>query len=451
MKLTALTLTLALIITACTTTTGATPTATPTELPVVTAAPATAEPTEAPTEAPTIPAATAPPASPAPPAAATADPLLPTWTAELSATAVAQLPPTSTPASTGAFTFGVTNVGTLPLTVPVGRPPLAAVFSVGSRDFGTDARHFVAVYEREGQGWRERARTELENPDILFDGSIEQVPITPGSIWLAVSGGAGVHSGCFDLLRFDGSELRDEVSTCHSSPEAAFLEDLDGDDVPEVLANGSDVYIFCYACGVRETHYAAFQWDGSGFAERSLEPLPPSVPAALREPINQAITLAQAGLWKDAETAIALARSEPQTPESRWNLGLLRLLAEARRSQAESEAYPLLDTLFYGDYPAALDTLRPFSPEQLFATPSAAIAGTSAEGWEIELTHAITRTTEKALAQRPDLAAAHFLRGWALYLANPDDPQALAAVEQAATLDPNEPLFREGAAYLRRP
>src|SRR6185436_10612586 len=76
--------------------------------------------------------------------------------------------------------------------------------------------------------------------------------------------------------------------------------------------------------------------------------------------------------------------------------------------------------------PAALDAMRPYQPAELFSADTPVVKGTSAEGWEPQVTYEITQTTGVALALKPDLAAAYFLRGWAVYLTDPSNPAVLA-------------------------
>jgi hypothetical protein len=57
------------------------------------------------------------------------------------------------------------------------------------------------------------------------------------------------------------------------------------------------------------------------------------------------------------------------------------------------------------------------------------------------------------LQTKPDLAAAYFLRGWAEYLADPVNllPQAKRDVAKAASLAPNDALYKQSAAFLAQP
>ena len=374
---------------------------------------------------------------------------LPTLTSELSATVAAGLPPTATPKPGEQSFGGITGVNVLPLTGT--NPQLFAVYSTGYSNFEPPQQHFVAIYQRLGEEWKELSRLELDKAGIILDNSVTQVQVAPGRTWIEVQSGTGAHGGCYDLLSFDGKALNDAVSSCHASPDAGWLKDLNSDGTPEVVLNQTDDYVFCYACGERFIQYQVLRWDGDKFVEVSLEMLPDSAPAKLHDLINQAVTLAQAGLWKDAQTTISQTLAlNVQDPTATWDAALIRLTAEARADQVTRAPYPVLDNVFYGDYAAALRAMRSYSPEQIFSPDGPLIADTPAEGFVDSLTDYLTRTTTLALNAKPDLAAAFFLRGWGYYLHDPKDPNILADVQHAATLDPKEHLFVQSVAYLKQ-
>jgi type IV secretory pathway VirJ component len=128
--------------------TTAPPTPTPRVTPIVepTAPP---EPTSAPTAAP---AATVEPT-------ATPDSRVPiaTLTAELSATVVASLPPTSTPMPGNTAFPGIEGVSAQLLKAPESWPPLWAVSSYGL-SVDPAQGHFVAIYTHDDGGWKELDR-----------------------------------------------------------------------------------------------------------------------------------------------------------------------------------------------------------------------------------------------------------------------------------------------------
>ena len=327
--------------------------------------------------------------------------------------------------------------------------------------------HFVAIYTQAGGQWRELARQEfasedqtLAAPDYMEDGGLAQVQIEPSHTWLTLEGGVGAHSGVFNLLNFDGQALHVPVSGFSSSPGIWSIKDVNGDGIPDVILDATDYYVFCYACGVRKVGFQVFAWDQANgrMLEQQINPMlmgQSGHPA--RTLTNEAVLLAQAGLWKDAAAVIAEAKqaaANVQPPFTNdtvdWDYGLIKLRASALASAVADSSYPLLSNVFYGDYAAAVDLMRPYSAQQIFSAQTPLVIGTTAESWVSELSSAITTTVESALMLKPDLAPAYFLRGWALYLADPIANRARAKtdVEKAAALAPDDALFRDAAAYL---
>ena len=284
--------------------------------------------------------------------------------------------------------------------------------------------------------------------------------IEPSHTWLALEGGAGAHSGVFELLDFDGQTLRVQVNGFSSSPGVGSIKDVNGDGVPDVVLNATDYYVFCYACGVARTGFQVFAWDQANgrMQERQIEPMlmgQSGHPG--RDLTNEAVALAEAGLWKDAAEVIEaakLASTNIQPPFTNdtvdWDYGLIKLNADAAARAVADSGYSLLSNVFYGDYAAAVDLMRPYSAAQIFSAQTPLVVGTTAEAWVPELTGAITQSATSALTLKPDLAPAYFLRGWASYLADPvaNRAQARAEVERAAALDPADALYRDAVAYL---
>ncbi len=432
----------------------ATPTLPPTEQPAASATVAAAP--ASPTLAPTLPLPTVTAPVPTVPVA--------TLTAELSATVVAALPPTATaaPGETAPLFAGIDSVNVQPLSVPADSQPLWVVSSVGFPDPERNQRHFVAIYTRRENGWQELARHEIDNADAMLAESVTQVTISPDRVWLLAESGVGAHSGCLQVLSFDGNALKQEVAGCNSSPVAGEVRDLDGDGVGEVILNGSDNYVFCYACGERYYSYQVYRWDGT--AMQRLDLASAQVGNA-GEPLHDALALARVGLWKDAQQVISQTQDVGSEPLAKLYAATIDLHAQSFGEQVQNGPYPLLDQLFYGDYQQALAVLRAYPPDQLFAKPSPLIAGTTAEGWDGQLTYWITNTTTMLLdanigdgveqlpaqARSPDtLAAAHFMRGWALTLSDPPDPQAIAEIERAVQLKPDDTFYQSALAYLKK-
>jgi hypothetical protein len=324
------------------------------------------------------------------------------------------------------------------------------------RSYDPLENHFLAIYEHSRTGWEQVNRLELENADILSPGSVKQVRFGNQEnqdplAWLQVESGVGAHGGCYDLLSFDGRELDSVLSNCASGPQGGALRDLNGDGVPEVLLNGSENYVFCYACGVRIFYNQVWRWDGEKMVEVQLARLPRPAPEELSQLNDRAIELAQAELWKDARQEIGKALDlAPQDPTVAWNAALIDLHAETRRIWAQQSPYPLLSLIFYGDYAAAMDILRPYNPNQLFNPRTPLVAGTVAEGWEQALKEWVSLFAGKALEAEPNLAAAYFLRGWASYVADPKYSRAGVDIQRAVQLDPSDPLFLDSAVFLKQ-
>ena len=47
-----------------------------------------------------------------------------------------------------------------------------------------------------------------------------------------------------------------------------------------------------------------------------------------------------------------------------WNFGIIKLAAAAMARHARNSGYPLQSNVFYGDYAAAVDLMRPYPPRR---------------------------------------------------------------------------------------
>lgn len=342
------------------------------------------------------------------------------------------------------------------------------VHTVGMRDFENNRYHGMALFADDGAGgWQLLAQTMLTDeseaqdalsiPDYIAENGVTQVQVTPERIWLQVEGGAGAHSGVFQLYSFDGETLKLEANGFSSSPGVGSVRDLDGDGIGEVLLDATDYYVFCYACGVREVATQILHWDGEALAPVELTLLDESAPADLRELNNRAVELANAGLWKDAQIAIMEAESlsaDDNSASVTWNAIAIGLNAEARQqaigsiSGDEQIGYPILGNIFYGDYEAAVDIMRAYSPTQIFSDTTPLIVGTVADGWQTELADRIDSSVGLGLSVEPDNAAGRFLRGWALWLKDAPELDALAEITIAAELAPEDSFYAAAVDHL---
>ena len=374
-------------------------------------------------------------------------------TTELKATAIASLPATPAPGTSEIYLWG--DVELMPLHRGDKGPPLWAVYSVGMGFYDLEAGHFVAIYAHKEGIWQEIGRVVLTDcAEYVGDGSLWQVFLEPSHIWLEMHSGVGAHGGCYDLLSFDGVALHHELAHANANPTAGGVDDLDGDGTQEVILDLTDYYVFCYACGVYLPRFQVLRWEGGQLVEVRLAPMPPTAPNDLQRLNDRAVRLAQAGLWMDAQEvideALGVYVEDPRLNSTvDWNRILIELHAEALQIQVQTSVYPLLANVFYGDYEAAVDVMRPYTIEEIWGPDSLLLVGTVAEGAELALSDWISQRTNMALPVQPDLAAAYFLRGWALHVRDPGNPAVLADVERAAELAPDDPLYTASRAYLK--
>lgn len=375
-----------------------------------------------------------------------------------------------------AFDGGVSAIG---LTSPPGSSmPLWAVHSNGFVNYSLQSppTHFIAIYGFDGSGWRELARHDFNPidsagayplaPDIIPQGAVAQVDIDPSLVMLTVEGGIGAHGGTFHLLSFDGSALTVQVANNNDSPGAGFIEDINGDGRNDVVLDQTNAYVFCYACGVRQIRFSVYGWEPEQrrLADVIPQPLLMGQPQPVREPVNMAVALAEAGLWKDAMAKMEAGRriageqTEPvDTWTIDWNYGLIKLHADAMASVIPQSAYPVLDQVLYGDYAAAADVLRAYTPAQVFDPAGPLITGTVAEGWVNELGSYATQSAVAALALDPaylgllppeQVAAMYLIRAWGSYLVDPANPQIVGDLEQAVALAPGDTFYAGCLDYV---
>lgn len=365
--------------------------------------------------------------------------------------------------------FGENGVAVLPLNTPVGQPPLWAVYSTGMRNFDLNPApsHFLAIYTQRSEGWQQLAATNLDDvsprepslvepmPDYIDEGGVQQVALTPDRVWLTVDGGVGAHSGVYQVYSFDGQTLKQELAAGASSPGLGSVRDVNGDGQNDVVLDVSEPYIFCYACGVRHPYFKVY----TPMLDGELMPIEISAlmmgqrgsPADVAN--SEAVHLAQADLWQQAvakiDEAVSLADGQDLPAGNGsllWNQALIHMNHDALQAAVQDSAYPLLSNVFYGDYAAAVDAMRAYSPEQIFSADSPLVVGTAAQDWQNELAGYLRHNTDAALAVRPDLAQAYFLRAWSAYLANPASSQVGVDLARAAALAPDDAFYSAAAA-----
>ena len=304
-------------------------------------------------------------------------------------------------------------------------------------------RQKISIHAAMPDGWETLGRVELECAEYLNEFSVEQVMIDPVDIWLAVTGGVGAHSGCLEVLRWDGEELRVVISGFSSSPDAGSLVDLNEDGQLDLLLNNSDPYIFCYACGVRQYWAQLYYWDGQRLMEVTPTPLAGDEPEELRAFNDRAAELVAASLFADALAQIEQAEAiAPENTIVGWNAIWIRHHLEASREEASSSSYPLLNHVFAGDWEAAFETLWAVGLPTLVSEEP--IPGDSAAaGFEHVVGVLLAQHADTAIALRPERAAVHALGAWGRFLINPDDPAVQFGLQRAAALETSDERYVE--------
>lgn len=351
------------------------------------------------------------------------------------------------------------SVTILPLDNTITGIPLWAVHSSGMVNWDTYplSDHFLAIFTWEDFSWIELDRITMvdESIDYMFNNGVRQEFITDNFIWLSVEGGIGAHSAAYELLTFDGEHLEIRFSSSHCRPGFAWLENLPVDTLTDLLLDYSDPYVFFYASGVIKPDIRIQRWDSLDMqmVAMNLRKLPPVTEYSIREPVNRAVELAEAGLWLQASQAIGEVRTLPDTVSDleRWIIGWNEALISQNLETGESSVecgYPLLGYVFYGDYQASIDIMKQYSPEEIFCVESPLIQGTVAQGCETQLSDCLISCTESALEVEPESAAAFYLHGWALYLSEQSSSRIVDDIKNAIRCDPSETLYALSLDYL---
>ena len=316
----------------------------------------------------------------------------------------------------------------------------------------------VAIYENNG-AWVEIDRIWSSEIFEVFRGfrieSKFQHQFGQDNIWLEFYGINGAHNSQFFVISFDGFRLRRLIA--HTSagvgaPNGLF--DLDRDGIPEAVLDVSNYYVSCYACGVREFSFRIFWWDEDRFVEIELFQFGDEATSQAQILNDRAIDLASANLWKDAEELTREAiLIDPDNKIISRNEIFIRFHAEVREWKADRTVYPLLEYLFYGDYDRVLDLFRPYSPEDLFAERPMLLSFELSDGTIIgegitNVQKWFSKYSTQAISVKPDFAAAYFLRGWAAYILDNSDVEAITDISRAVELDPTESLYLESLEYI---
>jgi hypothetical protein len=392
----------------------------------------------------------APAASPSP--TATAVPTLPTVLQPAApATVPATMPPQPSPSPTPASLLAETMTLLQPFLAETGQAlavtPLASETMVwAAYTVGDSAEHRLWLVGREPAGLTILAETGLTTFSILLPDQLHEVQVSPAGIWLELSGpAAATDDNCYQLLHYQNGTISANLTHCHPLLASEGITDLNSDGVADLALNES--VLLCPGCGIIQPAYRLLSWTDVGWVEIRLQAHVASTDTALQAANQQMVALAEAGFWQAAAgLAATISRAEPVVA---WNASLIEYHVATLQARLSSgtDVQQLFTHLFLGDYEATATLLRPYPPEELFTGQPEIFAGQPAEQL-LSLSDVIVARADQALATDDQLAAAHFLRGWALYLADPSDPNALQAIEQADRLAPTDALFADSLFYF---
>ncbi|PKN82630.1 MAG: hypothetical protein CVU47_02230 [Chloroflexi bacterium HGW-Chloroflexi-9] len=341
------------------------------------------------------------------------------------------------------------EVESFPLDVP-GREVWFAL-STGSGVYELPAAaHVAGIYDHRADGsWVETARLVLESAPSVA--SAEIVPIRGSSgfpIWIAVTGNTGAHSGTFELLRYNGTSLSTELWWFSPSPDAALITDLDADGMPEIVLNASDPYVFCYACGVEDYAEVIYRWQDEQPTLVSIVDEPGESETAFLN--SRAVRLVEADLWREALATIEAARTAaPDDTVIMWNAIQIRRIAAVRLAQAGKPQQPLVTDVLAGEYGPALDLIRSLSPAEVFDASGPLVSDTVAVGAQEAMGQYLLDHATRALAVSPEMHEAYAVRAVGQVLLRSDAwGEAIADMDAAAALQPDEPFYQAAIEYL---
>ena len=349
------------------------------------------------------------------------------------ATVQAALPATITPDASGLTGSSLGETAVVAIWQDDSGPYFAAI-TMGMMD-DIETPHPLTIYQKQGNTFV--AVTHYDYVDGEYVAGIELIPnIDPKKSFFVVHGGIGAHSSFGTVFSFDGKNLKVEVQGGSDAGGGAItIEDVNSDGVADVVADATDYYVFCYACGVRIWNNTVYAWDGTAFVEQKIQP-------ASDAATNKIVAYAQAQRWNKVDALLAQLMPPSMMPD-KWNVALMRHAAALRRP-ADDEAFPLLAQIFYGDYAAAIALLKAAGATEVATIDGSWFAGPISTGqdpadtmeFRVAAADNMIAFADLALAQDPNDSEAQFIRGWARTLKNPRDAAGLMDLQAVAQIDP---------------
>lgn len=287
--------------------------------------------------------------------------------------------------------------------------------------------HPLIIYRKTGSTFTEVARHDFVDYEYIM--GIELLPeYSNNNAQFLVWGGIGAHSSFSTRFSFDGMTLSKQAEYASSAAGGAtdFI-DLDDDGKREIIADNTDYYVFCYACGVRLYGELIYVWDGTTFVEQRIQDS--------NDPkLQQAITFARAERWNKVAEALQSVGA-PQNDTDKWMIIQLERLV-VKRTPNDDDASLFLSNVFFGDYDAAIDLMRRHPVDELIDDQGAFFSEENMTDFSDLVSENVVRFTSTALTQDESLTSARFLRGWAQLLVDPRSPSGLADIQAVVNEDP---------------
>ncbi len=320
----------------------------------------------------------------------------------------------------------------------------------GIWELDSEANHVTAVYERLADGsWAEVAVMPLASEPTLADIEVIDAPSEEGTVWLAVHGNTGAHSGTFELVRFDGVSLTSSLWWFSPSPAAATIADLDDDGFEEIVLDATDPYVYCYACNVRAWGELIYRWQDGEPVAVNIAPVE-TASDQVRDLTARAAAYVEADLWRHARATMQLAtEAAPDNLDVWWLALTINRTAEARLADAGLEQQPVTTAVLAGEYALAVQFMSEHEPADVFDPQGPLVADTVAEGWQESMGAYLVDYSTRALEVEPTLAAGYAVRSLGRILLDADNwAEALLDMDAALAIEPGNAFYQAADAFL---
>ena len=289
-------------------------------------------------------------------------------------------------------------------------PRTIAAWGEGSRADNEPALIAVFDYDAESGVLTPLAELELEFTSRLAQDDALRFagrPIDGAGLLIEVHGTAGAHGVTFAVLGWDGDELELLSEEYFSSipgnavapGAAARLDDLDGDDIPEIVFDRSDGYVFYFASMIRAADAGVAWWDGERFVERDTDD------DDSQGLLGEANELAGAGWWREARQLAATALARGIDDRAQQQLAS-EIAARAAANTDEAQRAPIdwLGRVIAGQWDRAAADLGNLAAAADWLDLGLLLEDTPLEGLESDAAAQVLSRADQALA------VAHLLR-----------------------------------------